>query len=284
MKAKFEMIIQPEANSYKAYAYEKKEFDTPFHYHPEYELTYILSSHGMRYVGNDVSGFQQNDLVLLGPNLPHCWKNISPQKEKAGAIVFHWGNDLLGEHWIEKKEFKYIGALLSNAEKGIQFDSDFAKSIKDKMLFALKNLPFKNLLTLLDILNDLAHCNSQRVISSDAFGHKINPVDFERIQNINQYLEKNLRNKINLKKIASTVHLSEESFSRFFSKVMNKTFFSFLNEYRINIACKLLSGSGKNIAEVAYAAGFESLPFFYRQFKKYKHCSPMNYRNTYAEV
>src|SRR5579862_7480266 len=108
MKARFEKINEPGDNSYKYFSYEIDTFNVPFHYHPEYELTYIASSHGVRYIGNNVSGFSENDLVLIGPNVPHCGKNISKQEEKASAVVFHWKEDLLGEGWVRKKEFKDI--------------------------------------------------------------------------------------------------------------------------------------------------------------------------------
>src|ERR1700754_576078 len=96
MKAQYEKIQPQEFNSFRAYSYEKAEFDTPWHYHPEYELTYILSGRGIRYVGNGFENFEENDLVLLGPNLPHCWRNVGTQNGNSSAIVIHWENDLLG--------------------------------------------------------------------------------------------------------------------------------------------------------------------------------------------
>src|SRR5690606_31056527 len=69
MKPMFEHIALPESSSINAFIQKKEEFDYPFHYHAEYELTYILSSRGIRYTGNHFEDFGDNDLVLLGPNL-----------------------------------------------------------------------------------------------------------------------------------------------------------------------------------------------------------------------
>ena len=105
MRAQYEKILPPESSSFNAFAYKKDEFDSPWHYHPEYELTYIVSSHGVRYTGNSFENFEENDLVLLGPNLPHCWKNTGKQSDKASAIVVHWDNRLLGSGWLDQHEF-----------------------------------------------------------------------------------------------------------------------------------------------------------------------------------
>ncbi|MBA4168619.1 MAG: helix-turn-helix transcriptional regulator, partial [Chitinophagaceae bacterium] len=84
--------------------------------------------------------------------------------------------------------------------------------------------------------------------------------------------------------VAGHVNMSEEHFSRFFSKTMMKSFFTFLNEYRINRACKLLIETDKLINEICYKSGFESIPFFYRQFKRFKNCQPKTYRINYRKA
>jgi AraC-like DNA-binding protein len=78
--------------------------------------------------------------------------------------------------------------------------------------------------------------------------------------------------------------MSEEYFSRFFSKSLMKSFFTFLNEYRINRACKLLIETERQVSEICYQVGYESIPFFYRQFKKIKNMPPQSYRVKYQNA
>jgi hypothetical protein len=55
MKARYKPISSIESNLFKAVFQEnQKEFDYPWHYHPEFELTYIVKSHGVRYVGSGI--------------------------------------------------------------------------------------------------------------------------------------------------------------------------------------------------------------------------------------
>lgn len=59
MKAVYsQVLLQPE-NSFKTYVKVSKQFDSPWHYHPEYELTFIINSSGVRYVGNNIENFEK---------------------------------------------------------------------------------------------------------------------------------------------------------------------------------------------------------------------------------
>jgi AraC-like DNA-binding protein len=284
MKALLEKIVPLESNSFKAFSYTLDEFDNPWHYHPEFELTYIVSSHGVRYTGNSFENFQENDFVLLGPNLPHCWKNTGRQTQKASAMVVHWKQNLLGNDWLYQREFQSIRKLLEASERGIKFDTDFSILIKAKLERFLALPPFEKLLALLEILQELSQTPKVRILCDRIFHDPPNLEDHERINVIYQYVRSNYTERFSLTQIANEVHMGAESFSRFFSKMMNKPFFSFLNEYRINAACKMLIESDLQVTQVCYACGFESLPFFYRQFKKYKGNSPHQFRRAYQKI
>ena len=75
MKAQFQKISINEGISFIAKELELPHFDNEYHYHPEYELKYVIQSKGKRFVGDNVENFQEGDLVLLGPNIPHYWNN-----------------------------------------------------------------------------------------------------------------------------------------------------------------------------------------------------------------
>ena len=83
-------------------------FDAPYHFHPELELTLIISGEGKRFIGNQISDFSPGDLVLLGSNLPHCWQNhrndwlgSDETSDAAQAIVIHFKRDFLGDKFLE---------------------------------------------------------------------------------------------------------------------------------------------------------------------------------------
>src|SRR3954454_13540183 len=64
-----------------------------WHHHPEYELTLTLNSRGQRFIGDHVGDYEDGDLVLIGPNLPHTWfsrdKIVAAEPHVALVIWFH---------------------------------------------------------------------------------------------------------------------------------------------------------------------------------------------------
>ena len=269
-KAHFEPISPLTTNSFKAAFQAKEEFDFPWHYHPEYELTFIASSQGIRYVGNSMEDFRENDLVLLGPNLPHCWKNTVKQNTLAEAVVFQWKDDMLGENWMTKQEFVSILKLLRLSSKGIKFGEPIAQGLRPKMYRLLEVPSFQKLILLLEILQELSQTDDYRVLCEHGFESNIDYADSERINEVYQYVKDNYQQKIRLEDIADHVNMSKEYFSRYFSNIMDKTFFTFLNEYRISKACKMLIETDLQVAQLCY-----------KQFKKIKGISPQQYRTKF---
>ena len=284
-KARYKLIQPVESRLFTSVLQENNiQFDYPWHYHPELELTYILTSHGMRYVGNNMENFFDDDLVLLGSNLPHCWINSTEEQQTASCIVVYLKEEFIDKTWMQSAEFESIRQLLELSMKGIKFDKETALKVKERFLKLTKLPPLDKLLLLIEILQELAKTDKYHLLCEQGFSYDLNYTRNERINIVYKYIQTNYQKKISLADIAEQVNMGEESFSRFFSKTMKKSFFEFLNEYKINRACKLLIETDKQVSEICYASGFESIPFFYRQFKKFKNCQPKNYRSNYLKI
>ncbi len=284
MKARLEKITSPPQGSFKMFHYENKEFDAPWHFHPEFELTHIVSGGGIRYVGDSVMEFEAGDLVLLGANLPHCWKSTGASDALAKSIVVQWKEELLGTGWLDKNEFKGIQKLLVSASRGLQFGPENVDNVLALMHAMDRQAPFDKILSLLNVLHILSKDPNCKFLSGDNFSAKLNHRANQRINLIHDFVGKNYQHSISLAQISDLVNMGEETFCRFFKRTFNKTFFTFLNEYKIKLACKLLIESDQQVTEIAFQSGYESLPFFYRQFNKFMGCSPLAYRQKYRRA
>lgn len=88
-----------------------------------------------------------------------------------------------------------------------------------------------------------------------------------------EFIRNNYHRKISVKDIASNVHLSEAHFSRVFKNSMGISPYSYLREYRINMA-KILLEQGMSISETAQKTGWSSDSNFIYAFKQSVGVSP----------
>ncbi len=285
MKAKYKPVLSVESSLIDVIKQETSEdFDYPWHYHPEYELTYIRKGSGVRYVGNSIENFQDDDLVLIGSNIPHSWINTKEQSRQPDAIVIYIKQEFFADILMQSREFEAIYKLLESSVKGIRFDKRTALKLKPKFKLLVELPTFEKFILFLQIMYELAQTPRFSFLCSEGFSYELNDTNNTLISRIYKYIQENYRQKIYLKDIAEVTHMSEQSFSKYFSKTMKKPFFEFLNEYRISKACKLLIDTDKQISEICFNSGFESIPFFYRQFKKFKKCQPKRYRANYLKA
>ena len=71
MKIVFEDIKRLAGSSFRILVNPKLNDFYYWHFHPEFELTFIEAPQGTRRVGNHVGQFEGSDLVFIGSNIPH---------------------------------------------------------------------------------------------------------------------------------------------------------------------------------------------------------------------
>lgn len=99
----------------------------------------------------------------------------------------------------------------------------------------------------------------------------------ERINKVRAYVVCNARKGITLDEVARHVGMSRNSFCVFFKKATGKTFVTYLNEYRIGLACQRLEQHNASITEICYQSGFNDISYFSRIFKNTVGVSPRQY-------
>lgn len=287
MKPFLEKIESNSDSSYKFKRFVGKTYPFHWHFHPEYELTFILKSAGKRFVGDHIGQYQEGDLVLLGANLPHTWftDNNNPQDTKQGteSIVFQFSANFLGANMWETTEFNAIKNLLENSNRGLFYPERVYKKIMPQLKDFSEQNAMKRLTIFLDILNILSHEVEYQYLSSVSFMPQINKVHQSRMDKVFQFTHDNFLNEtINQKIVANIISMSDSNFSHFFKKATGKTFTEYLNELRIGYACKKLIETDETIVAICYQSGFQNVSNFNRQFLSQKNCSPKQFRKDFS--
>ncbi len=284
MKPALEHLPRGAEESFVVREFDFNYYPTPWHFHPEYEIVLVTESSGKRFIGDNISNFRQGNLVLLGPNLPHLYRNDAKyykakSKLRATSIVVHFLENSFG-NFLSLPEAKNIKQLLAESIKGIEITGQANEIVAKKLQEMVQLKGFPRCLKLLEILQAIADIKKHQFISYDLVAG-INEKESERMNRVLDFLMKNFSNNISRSDAAKVSNMSENAFSRYFSQRTRKTFAFYLNELRLNHAAKLLIEKSENIADICYECGFNNLSNFNRQFKQMYNTSPLAYRKAY---
>lgn len=101
-----------------------------------------------------------------------------------------------------------------------------------------------------------------------------------QLQIMMQYIHKNYREHITLGEIAGTVSVSKSSALNIFRKYLHISPISYLVNYRLKCAAKLLESTDSSVYSVAAGTGFENAGYFCRCFKELFGVTPGEYRKN----
>ncbi|MEN6363409.1 MAG: AraC family transcriptional regulator [Bacteroidales bacterium] len=263
---------------------EKPCMDSSWHYHAQYELLYVSESTGIRFVGDNVSQFVPGELVLVGPYLPHLWRNDISYYNEEGTemvktIVIRFHKNFIGEGTFNNPEFSEISNLLEQSNYGVSFGMKTSKKLSKELLQIVDMTPAEKSIKLLDILCRLSLAEDKIVLSSTDM-RQYTTDNSQRIDTVLKYISANYTSDISLKDVSDIACMTTNSFCRFFKKMTNKSFTEFLNEIRIRNAARLLVQEELSISEICEKVGYKSITNFYRQFVQIMNVTPKGYRQT----
>lgn len=280
MKIEKEIILPDPGQSFKLFTPSLKNYFF-WHYHPEYELIYVEAVTGIRHVGQHISSYMENDLVLIGSNVPHLNFDYGIKTEYR-QIVVQWKQNFLGDAFQETPEFARIQQLFERAYLGLSFHGNTKTVVAEKLKHMQALGRFEQLLCLLEIFQCLATTQEVVELNEKDTSIKLFLNDKIRMGAIYSYIHAKYNEKPDVNEVAASVHLSTAAFCRYFKKQTNMTFTDFVNQYRITQAKTLLL-KDISVSEACYEVGFESLSYFNKLFKKLVGENPSVFRkrNSY---
>ncbi len=259
-------------------------FPSMRHYHSEVEILLVVKGTGTRYVGNSIEPFVPDDLVMIGPNVPHEW--CSDRNSGSGyseAIYILFNTEILGKDFWNLPESKIILKIIQQSERGIKLAGKTRDEVASLMRTIDTSYGFIRIVLLLSILELIAFSNEYQYLASPNLQNTINDRDSERFKKVYKYIIENIHQNITLDDAASIANLSNAAFCRYFRKRENKSFVQFVNEIRIGQACRCLINENSSVAEIGYDCGYNNTSYFIRQFKKVTGFTPLDYRKKFGD-
>lgn len=260
----------------------KDNFDFPVHYHPEFEINFILNGKGVkRVVGDNIEEIDDVELVLIGPNLYHGWELHKCRNKQIHEITIQFHNDLFHESLLTRRIMSPIKDMFNRSIHGISFSKKTAEQLSSRLVKISKLDGMDYFLEITSILYDLANSRNQKLLSTFTVDHATFE-DYDKMKLVYDYVQKNFAEKITLEDVSSVASMSSISFNRFIKKRTGKTFVNYINDIRIGYAARWMLEKDLSISEIAFKSGFNNIANFNRSFKSIKKRTPSQYRDDFS--
>ena len=249
-----------------------------WHHHPEFELTLTLNSRGHRFIGDHLGPYDDGDLVLVGPNLPHTWCSssaIDPQRPHV-ALVSWFSETWATEVMRLMPELAGIQELLREARRGVLFSRAVSQEVRQQIETMPGAPTNERLLTLLRVLGRLA-ADPQREMLANGSTSPAPIAPDPRLQKVLNHLHAHFTQTVDIEELAGLASLSPSALHRMFRRHTRMTPIAYAMKLRIGSACSILMEGAPSIAAVAAQVGYTNLSNFNRQFRALKGTTPRQF-------
>lgn len=163
----------------------------------------------------------------------------------------------------------------------VYIDNEKVINEVDSLMHKLMNHKNENIL----IVKGLVYTILGLLVESKLLLTAETPAPKQLTQKVLEYLNNNYKKKITLDVLSEEFNYSKYYFSKIFNQYFECNLTTYINMLRATyVATQLNDTSHRNIVEIAYEAGFDSLRTFYRSFYSLFKISPKNFkRNMYYQ-
>lgn len=285
MSASLEKTLLNEDESFFIGVFQDNLEKSNWHYHNNFEISFITEGSGKRIVADSIEEFQPGDLVFLGRNLPHVWiadkETRTPSNRTLEMVFLQFTPNVLSQQLLVLPEFGNVKRALDFSERGIQIVGQTLNEVSEIMLQLPYLKSFERMLHFFRLMDIIGKSDSNIRLASEDYMRKRFKTGNKRIAMIHEYFMNNYREDVNLKKLAEMVNMAEGSLCRFFKENMGITLFEYLNQIKTDFACKLLMDADLSIMQICFDSGFNNLSHFNKQFRKTTGMPPSEYRKRF---
>ena len=270
-------IPKPEQDALVFQKDEGSIFYDQLHQHKEIQMSHIISGSGTLIVGDTIHQFRDGDVFVIGSDVPHVLKSDAIPKKRSKMLTLFFTEDSFGSDFFKLEELSELTAVFDRSSQGFKIDSE--RNNMARLFLQLETASkLERFIILLQLLK-FASKSSYQSLSSFVNTKKFRADEGRRLRRIFEYTMKHFTSPISLETISNEAAMTKSAFCKYFKKRTNKTYVSFLNELRVEHACKqLIKKRDMAIGEIAYQSGFSNVSHFNRQFKSIKGQTPKEYR------
>ena len=247
------------------------------HRHEEIQISLLVEGEGVLIVGDKVHSYSTGDVIVLGSNVPHVFKSNEKLKRPSCMLSIFFTQVSFGTDFFQTEELKSLQKFFKKSENGFK-QKKFSEKTYQLFYAIQKSAKLERFILFFQLLKQL-NTGKHLPLSSFHSEKQYNDTEGKRMGAVYQYTMDHFREKITLVDIAKEAAMTPNAFCNYFKRRTRKTYITFLNEIRVEEACKLLREQHESsIAEIAEQSGFQNISNFNRKFKELKGGTPLEYR------
>lgn len=235
----------------------------PIHWEDSLEILHGIYGEARIMVGKEVYRMGPGDTVIINAQTLHDSSSDSFARHYCLKIKSEW----FSENGIDLKAIRFenfihdpvITQLFDELNEQQSRNPDITYTISLKR--ALENL-------LIYLLTNYC-CESDHTTHSKGFA---------TVLDVMRYIAEHYSEQFNLDELAAKFGYSKYHFSRLFKQNTDLTIVDYINAIRCEVASELLRKGSMSITEIAHTCGFNTPPYFAKQFKKIYGMSPVDFR------
>ncbi|WP_163580914.1 AraC family transcriptional regulator [Gracilibacillus saliphilus] len=258
--------------------------ELPNHFHDWYEIVYVYSGTGSFFIEGSIYQMKKGDLFTLPGNSIHYSIPDSSNPVTSTAIFF---NPVL----VQNRNLGDTFSFLDIFEKSVRFnhyqhelnhsDQQKMEDILERMYTETSEKEYGYRHSILNYLQ-LLLIYFNRTILLKRNHHKTSNSYVQRwLEEVFAFIENHYTEDITLTDLSLHANVSIAHLSRVFKQMTGLNISEYIVTKRILLAKDILLKTEENNANIASQCGFESLPHFYRTFRKYIGMTPSQYRKQH---
>ena len=250
----------------------------PYHWHSHYELIRFLRGSFHMTLNGTVKTYHAGDVIFITDGVLH---GGTPENHNCiyECIVFDLRVLLKDNHACGKAINDIINHKIL-IQTLLSENSPHIPPVMDSLCAALSSKKNGYEFMTLGFLYQLFGTILEEHLYEESTNDLADAGRLNSIKNALAYISENYYNNIDLDSLAKIAGMNPKYFCRYFRSITERTPIDYLNYYRIECACEMLSTQDISIKEVAISCGFNDESYFIKTFHKYKGITPKKFMKT----
>lgn len=248
----------------------------PLHWHEEMEIIITVSGIGTATINSVTYNVHAGDILVIRPHDIHSISQYKENEWEYFNILFRFSilEDKLNNKCFDchfKPFIEHTKKLPVHITPKDPISKPLTMCIDDLITNRKKAVLDYELMIKANLFTIMYHL--EQYASSDITSSN-KPEYYDKLKAALSYIDENYNTLITIDDVAKHCYYSKSYFMKFFKKYTGSSFIQYLNNYRLEVALRLLTETDLKITDIATSIGFDNLPYFTRCFIKKYHMTP----------